>query len=319
MRIFLKSWNRQISGAIMRKTQVYSGIILALVLLYSNPSFARNHESEGIGAQGMLSAGEMRTATKAGGTFTSQGNVLNGGTQVRYHSDGNAPSGPILNPRTDPRSAPITNANTVNQLNTKGYSGGPGGTVILSGTGVSGIVSRAMSSPNGSTDRAVSALQSTANAVSQALNLPVMGQSGVTTQISSGGVNVPAVGIPQSLSQRGAARDALDQKWRDDNKGKTNYYGKENQITAVALTGPATTGSAGYTMNPLDGTEAGAILGIEPGSTSRAVVQPANTVTVATVTPGGTYTYKPANGNILTGGNPLKSGIRVDAPLDLPR
>jgi hypothetical protein len=260
----------------MRKTQIYPGIILALVLLYSSPAFARNHESEGIGAQGMLSAGEMKTATKSGGTFTSQSNVFNGGTQVRYHSDGNAPSGPILNPRTDPRSAPITNANTINQLNTKGYSGGPGGTVILSGTGVSSTVSRAMSSPNGSMDRAVNALQSTTNAIAQHLNLPVVNQ-----RTSAGGVNVPAVGgafIPEDKAARmntWAAQLGLNMADKNSHVGTTTQ-GAVAPVAGAAdqNTVAATTGSATYTMNPLDGTDAGAILGIEPGSTRRVVVVP---------------------------------------------
>ena len=117
----------------MRKAQVYSGIILTLALLYSDPVFAgdKSFGVQGMSSaggmrtssfQGMSGAGETRTAIKSGGTFTSQSNVINVGTQVRYGGDEKS------------LSAPITNANTMTQLNTKGYSSGPGGSVILSGT-----------------------------------------------------------------------------------------------------------------------------------------------------------------------------------------
>jgi hypothetical protein len=101
----------------MRRIQVYSGIILALVLLYYSPVFA----GDKFGTQGMFSAGDMKTSIKSGGTFTSQSNIINSGTQVKYGGDERA------------LSAPIANANTATQLNAKGYSAGPGGTVIPSG------------------------------------------------------------------------------------------------------------------------------------------------------------------------------------------
>jgi hypothetical protein len=117
----------------MKKTQVYLGIILALVLLYSCPLFAGDKsfgvqgmssagEIRTTGFKGMSSADEMKTSSKSGGAFTSQSNIANVGTQVRYGGDEKS------------RSTPMTNANTITQLNTKGYSSSPRGTVILSDT-----------------------------------------------------------------------------------------------------------------------------------------------------------------------------------------
>jgi hypothetical protein len=266
----------------MKKTPIYLVIILALILLYSNPVFSGD---ESVGAQGMLSARELRAASRSGGTITSQSNVLNGGIQVRYGGDEKS------------RSAPITNANTVNQLNTKGYAGGPGGTIILSSAGVSNIVSRAMSSSQGSMDRAVNALQSTTNAIAQHLNLPVVNQ-----RTSAGGVNVPAVGGAFIHEDKAARMDAWAAQLGLNMADKNSHVGTTTQGAVAPAAGAAA--PVTYTTNPLDGTEAGDILGIEPGSTRR-MVMPTNTVIntnikLDNVSPG-TGTNKSASSGVFNG------------------
>lgn len=177
----------------MKKTNIVFGSILALALVYSSPAFSENGPS---GASGMLSAGEMRAAIKSGGSFTSQSNVLNGGTQVRY--GGTEAS----------RSAPITNANTIHNLNTKGYAAGPGETTIFSGAAVSSIVTNAVSQAqtvyNGGKNivdyasyelnrgvsaamgNAVTALQNSHQAVAHSLNLPVINTQSVSSNAQVG-------------------------------------------------------------------------------------------------------------------------------------
>jgi len=70
----------------MRRTSICLGVILALVLLYSNPTFAQHGPS---GAEGMPSSGEMRAVTNAGGKWEALPNA--GGMQAKFtNKDGSS-------------------------------------------------------------------------------------------------------------------------------------------------------------------------------------------------------------------------------------
>jgi hypothetical protein len=265
----------------MGKTNIYLGIILALVLLCSSPAFAGD---ESLGAQGMLSAREMRAVSKSGGVITSQSNVLNGGAQVRYGHDGTAPS-----------TASITSANTVNNLNTNGRSAGPGGTTILSGTTVSNMVTNAVSQTqtiytggknmvdnasygmnrgaSAAMSNAVNALQVGSNPVIASITDPVPGQnSGKSEWAPLGGQS------HQALSETKAqAMDAYAAKIGLDMSNQ-NSHATGTSPNAVSGSAGTATGSS----NPLAGTAAGDVLGLEPGASSNAAG--ATTVMATTVT-----------------------------------
>ncbi|MCX5708474.1 MAG: hypothetical protein NTY14_05835 [Candidatus Omnitrophica bacterium] len=69
----------------MRNVNICLGVILALILLYSNPAFAGNHENESLGAQGLFTSGEMHAVTRAGGTFApSQSNSNHAAPLARF-------------------------------------------------------------------------------------------------------------------------------------------------------------------------------------------------------------------------------------------
>ena len=71
----------------MRRTSICLGVILAFVLLYSNPTFAQHGPS---GADGMPSSGEMRAVTNAGGKWESLPNGA--GMQATFTNKDGSPT-----------------------------------------------------------------------------------------------------------------------------------------------------------------------------------------------------------------------------------
>jgi hypothetical protein len=218
----------------MRSISIFLGMVPVLVLLYSGQIFA---EDESLGAKGLLSTRDMRAITKSGGTFTSQGNVLSGGTQVRYGGDEKS------------RSAAITDANVINQLNTKGQATvmnkGGGTTTIVSGGEISKPLNAAMynSQNNGKTGdadyglgRGSSAAMGSAVGVLEAK----YGTSAAAPTATS--INAPVLkewSGPQTPNQRGSEKDAADQVWRAQ-----GYPKVDNWRQLLGSTNTATTDSA---------------------------------------------------------------------------
>jgi Flp pilus assembly pilin Flp len=218
-----------------------------------SPTFSENVSSAGNGsngADGMLSAGEMRAVIKSGGTITSQSNVLNGGVQVRYGGT------------EATRSAPITNANEVRNinanLNTQGHSAGPSGsgTFIVSGSKISEIVQSSYAN-SGQRDAAAGSVNSqfglgrgTSNAMGAAVN----------------GINTFVYGAPPTGNPAASQPLVVDGK-----PYQVSIIGIAPQPSATVTaasgsTGAETSTSAGGHWEPayMAGTDAGNDLGIDP-------------------------------------------------------
>jgi len=127
-------------------------------------------------------------------------------------------------------------------------------------------------------------------------------QGGVVVPVA-GGVNDPAVGVYQSEAERGPEKMAADEVWRAKGYPKVANW-KE---LSASTTGGEVSGSAvkvTTSSNSLVGTDAGDVLGLEPGTPATVVVR---APTVVNSVPYSTYKSSP--------NNVLKNGVNLSQPL----
>jgi hypothetical protein len=222
----------------MRRTCICLGVILALALLYSIPTFAQHGPS---GDSGMLSAGEMRAVIKAGGTFDSPNKSGSGGGMRATFSNGVTAS-----------------ADEIKAVVSPSFSNTQAGAALRSAAGTSSVNSqfgldRGHSAAMGS---AVNAIQVAAfGKPSVPISAPVVtGGSGDASSFSG-----PQPYAEYNKNGKGDRAEA----WR--NAG----FPKPNAATVIAASGSidkGTSASAGGHWEPayMAGTDAGNDLGIDP-------------------------------------------------------